>query len=398
MNIVTTEEVLKSLVDQYIEAESKEDFNLADDILENQVKSLAGERFAKETGFSKSAEINNIFSMAIGSSVTDKEKYIDFRIQQLKNSCLNIKKFQYIAEKFVISIKGKPETIKYAKADAHHGGKVPFSCELHDGRRVFVKPRSATLDISIIRLFEDINKVQPDLMLPTYKIENVLNKEIDSVWSVWDAIEGYEPGEGIEIIETGFLENKSLKITGLLDNEMEELKRKLYILDAVARKIHLSDLHGENLIFTNLVKDKPSSNFGSTVLIKENKNKPIGIVPIDLESIQKEAPTGLLNPKSENLIDLNEATLKEIEQFNKTAIEVPFRFVPLPTSGFLDYLDNPDNIPKVIELIEVAMKEKNLFLDEKANLNSFIETCFKNNEVPFFTCKNNIVYPGGQNG
>ncbi len=124
------------------------------------------------------------------------------------------------------------------------------------------------------------------------------------MWSVWDAIEGYEPGEGIEIIETGFLENKNLTISSSFDGEISELRKKLYTLDAVASKIHLSDLHGGNVIFTNLVRDESLSKFGSAVLIKKNKDKLIEIVPIDLESIQKGAPTGLLDPKSENSIVL----------------------------------------------------------------------------------------------
>ncbi|MCB0509586.1 MAG: DUF4135 domain-containing protein [Bacteroidetes bacterium] len=377
---------LQLLLQNYLEAEKLGNYDAADEIIDNKVPEL-GKMFFQKIGIKQPTEEQQasfglIFSSCTSSSIpeNEKNKYISFRVEQLKNSILLQKNFEEKSKQFVLENQGDPDTIELSSADTHHGGKVPFSCTIK-GRKVFIKPRSAALDISIINLFSEINTLEPNFHLPVYSIEDIND------FSKWDLIDGHLPGEEYTIIED-FVDK--LKPNDRLSREdIANIKDQLLKLNAVASRIGLSDLHGENVIFKNLSLDEVGR------FIKKNIDDPVIVVPIDLESLQPGSATGLLREKeADQPVDLSEAALEKINSFNENVKKIPFRFVPIPTVKFLENLDNVQNIPKVIELVQKSASKKNMQIN--FDLKDYITKCFLNKEVPFFSCIDGILYPGAK--
>ena len=328
------------------------------------------------------------------------EAFVKFRINQEKISLQNRTVFKEDAKKFVdlqfpLGLRQGSE-IAFTNADAHHGGKVPFSCEIvtrrasgflcckrpEQTKKVFIKPRNSDIDIAILKLFRNLNQIQHKSIavdLPVYEVENALN------FSVWEFIDGHEPGLGFTFISP-FLNQIEASET-----VKQNLRLKLSRLEQVAKAIGLSDLHGENVIFTNLKKDTHSGKF---VIISPARE--IDIVPIDLESIQKDSATGLIEKNAD--VDIKSFNLEEqtlIDNFKNSLVKIPFRLVPLKTTEFIQYIGDPEQIEDVKEL--VIQKLTSLELNFTQNdVEIFIEKCFEGKEVPFFTQIGKQLYTGAK--
>ena len=262
--------------------------------------------------------------------------------------------------------------IEKQEGETHNRGKVPAKVTFMLGEkevfRIFLKPRDATLDYEVIKLFCSINKLDKDRpKLPEYKIINIeFNKEL---YSLWEFIDGKN-------LEGCFIPMKSSVVENC--KKRKELAGKVLWMDSVLRGVSISDLHGENVIFRE-VKGEPE------------------IVPIDLESVQEGSPTGLYGEKQPELLSLKTGEIKLIGDFNREVIpNCRFRFVPLPTHRFLNALSNYDLVmPLALEIIK--MKKYN-FKVKLSKLEDLILEDIINRDVPFLTEYKGVLYYGFPEG
>jgi len=255
-----------------------------------------------------------------------------------------------------------------------HGFKFkPTKFRLRDSSEYVIKPRTSLLDIAVLKLFNDINKVNANtpLNLPYYNIVNC------GKYSIWDYIEGDENIDATDpsISITTIIPGKTLWTPKTKINHKR--KNNLEYLNTVASLIGLTDLHGENIILKNDI-----------------------YYPIDLEAIDTNI-TGLygFNEKGPvNIELLNKESLDLIEKFNYTKHVYPNRYLPISTNDFQKYL-NDDNmsLKTILETFYTQtklLKKKKLLKKNinKQKLTNYLLECKQNKIIPYFILKNSKIF------
>lgn len=266
-----------------------------------------------------------------------------------------------------------PEEETKAPQETHNGGKSVVFVELRLvgeflGKFVY-KPRSSAIDKKVIDLFREINQSEnssEEESLPVYKI---IDLGLHS--SACEYIKGAHIPGSLSVKE--FISQKHFKEASPQQRRL--LRKKLDRIDAILSKIHVSDLHGENVIIRGLDGDNPE------------------IVPVDLENIQPGFPTRLRgNPKKVTLTENEERLIRE---FNQDVNETPHRFILLGTMELICWVnystDSADIANRTIEILERSGFEltiRSQELEDKFLLDLL------NNDVPYFTRYRNKIYYG----
>lgn len=310
----------------------------------------------------------------------DREKTLLLFKEQLLNSTVNHLTFVSQALEFatqnkkkIVSefYKGDTTRIDFNKLsiqvdpvsqETHGEGKVPckvtFTQEGNKLFQVFLKPRKALLDCSVMELFKEINKLPPsqkssDILLPEYKILPFPNDD----YSIWEFIEGKQ-----------FDYHPSRSIGELQNPQKEILSSKLIRLEQICQKIHLSDLHGHNIIFTNLTGNDP------------------GIVPIDLESLQISS-TGLYgDQRVPSMKPLTPQEQKAIAKFEESVEKTEFRVVALATGLLEGVLTNPLSFKNITEaLMSTCQKQGYTIKKKPVELEELMLRDFLRHDIPYLT-------------
>ena len=222
--------------------------------------------------------------------------------------------------------------------------------------------------MNVIDLFKNINALPDEaksssVSLPTYQILNFDND--DDQFSIWQAVKGeqYQGFAADTIIQ-------AMSRSTQRDGYHEKLQR----LETVCRALNLSDLHPENLIFTD---DE--------------------VIPIDLESIQLHHATGLYErPGSVPPLSAREREL--IETTQKSLRDIPYRFVPISTSSFIGGLTRCDSFIDLAKVVcEEVHRQGYALMVAKEELEWYILCDFIHNDVPYFTEYRSMIYFGFPN-
>ena len=137
---------------------------------------------------------------------------------------------------------------------------------------------------------------------------------------------------------------------------------------------------------------------GSGEYGKEDEASCVDIVPIDLESLQDDAATGLFGHSVTTPPPLNEKEQRLIDTFKSDLPDTPYRYVPLDTAVFQKALPEPlpEKIEEITNEILTEIETKGLERSfEKTTLKKYLEKCFLNREIPFFTRLNDQIKIGG---
>lgn len=252
--------------------------------------------------------------------------------------------------------------------ERHNRGKVPTKVTFFLGSKkilqVFLKPRNSKLDLKVIDLFNSINRIYPKKpRLPVYKICN-FNYE-RKAYSIWEFING-------KCLEGDFVPSESSTI---MDHEKKAaLLNKMMWMESILRRINISDLHGENVIFREVNGDPE-------------------VVPIDLESIQEGFPTGLFGQKMPALQPLSKEGMKLISDFKDSVIpNCQFRVVPLATQKFMNAKSNYKTVPSLAK--EIIGLKKYFFNINPSELEDLILGDIINSDIPFLTEFEGKLYYG----
>ena len=159
-------------------------------------------------------------------------------------------------------------------------------------------------------------------------------------------------------------------------SQRENFNNKLLRLESICRFLEISDLTLDNIIFKNI---------GQT---------SVQIIPIDLESVQTDKPTGLYitDPEMPPLTE-DEITMLKISK--QSIKDIPFRFVPLPTSHFIGGLARCDSFVELGNVLWKAIKEKGCTPSvTQIELEFLILDDFIHNDVPYLTEYRSKIYYG----
>jgi hypothetical protein len=285
--------------------------------------------------------------------------YLNSKYDQLKVDIMT-NCHQKIIENFGTEnfTKDNIEIIKQFDSD-NHGTEYPVLLLEIRRRKIVFKPRPALIDIAVLNLFIEINRVNPYpyscFNLPEYKIVNCGNV------SFWEYIEGgsvYDSGI-ISLLQT-------------VDN-LNKL-RNLAMLNTVATRIGLTDLHTQNII------------------IRDDM-----YIPIDLEVIKQGSNTGLYMNESNVvirgvMINLSSKIDNLISEFNDNVYNIPRRIVPISTIVLKDFIEN--NSVTIDELVytfkqNIPNWDKQGISDSK--LREYLMNCKQSGIIPYFIIQNGKI-------
>ncbi|MCB1075270.1 MAG: hypothetical protein KDK59_07005 [Simkania sp.] len=336
--------------------------------------------------------------------------------------------------KFSISLNNiKDETVALSERDyfiedeggeTHNFGKSPAFIYFHDNENVLLKivykPRKAQCERVVIETCKKINRLGESskshpVNLPEYKIINFPETSLEV--SLWEYVDGsdikgknnpntkkpcYSAGDyvrgnltyitsSIEILNKDLMDldneesskengDKREELTNKIEEKKEELKRfeeasaTLNRLDAILRKMEISDLNHEN-VKTKIVDGK------------------IIFIPIDMENRQKNQATQLEgDPAKVNLTEEENKILREsIEVLDQQS----FRYLPASSQDIADVSIFYGLIESLIGLIETALSEDEISMTMEYNnfkINTLIYLL--NNDVLYFTEYQNCIYYG----
>ncbi|KPK32484.1 MAG: hypothetical protein AMS24_04190 [Chlamydiae bacterium SM23_39] len=265
-------------------------------------------------------------------------------------------------------------SLKFLGGDSHKNGKSPLLVTLSenyentDPLKVVYKPRLAKTDYLIIEMFKQLNQLKKKrsvcIDLPTYNI--LCFDDLDV--SIWEYIEGEIP----KSFDSQYIYNYIDSYINSLENK-NAAKNQLKRLESVCKKIGVTDLHYENVLFV-----KKSNEF----------------VPIDLEVIMQGEETWLYpkNIKNLNLPELNEKENTIINQCKEKLQKQNCRFLLLSTGNFIsayNYIFLQDKILK--DTIKKLNKIKGQTLQEN-KVKKFFKEDMKKRDVPFFISSEGIIY------
>ncbi|MBS0647644.1 MAG: DUF4135 domain-containing protein [Verrucomicrobia bacterium] len=265
-----------------------------------------------------------------------------------------------------------------SSAETHNRGEVATRIEFFQKNQllftVYYKPRDARIDAAVIDLFRAINRLPPDskllkVKLPEYQIVSFVNN--DENFSIWEYIDGKShEGRANAVIN-------HLKADQKINSRQEKiLLDKLRRLESVCQPIALSDLHTANVLFRNLSSEDPE------------------IVPIDLESIQEDAGTGLYEGKAPEM-HLSPQESELVKKFRNNIYSTPFRLVSLATGEFEGSLLEPTSYEKFAELFMQKLESQDYqFLSSKKEIFQLILDDYLNNDIPYLVSYQEGVFYG----
>jgi len=289
--------------------------------------------------------------------------YLNYEYDQLKidivTTCHQKIKEIFGTENFT---KNDIEIIKQFNS-GNHGVEYPVLLLEIRGQKIVFKPRPALIDQSVIKLFSDINNVNPyDFFnLPEYKIVNC------GKMSFWEYIEGgsvYNSGI-ISLLQTVDNLNKS---------------RNLSMLNTVATRIGLTDLHSQNIIINGDM-----------------------YIPIDLEVIKKGNDSGLYMNDSNVVIrgvilNLIPEIDDLINEFNDNVHNIPRRILPISTTILKDFIEN--NTVAIDELVDIFKHNipnwDKQGVDE-SKLKEYFINCKQSKIIPYFIIQNGKILMKSRN-
>ncbi len=285
--------------------------------------------------------------------------YLNSKYDQLKVDIMS-NCHQQIVKNFGIEnfTKNNIEIIKQFDSD-NHGTEYPVLLIKIRGEKIVFKPRPALIDIAVLNLFTEINNVNPYpyscFILPEYKIVNCGNV------SFWEYIEGgsvYNSGI-ISLLQT-------------VDN-LNKL-RNLAMLNTVATRIGLTDLHTQNII------------------IRDDM-----YIPIDLEVIKQGSNSGLYMNDSNIvirgvMINLSSEIDILISEFNDNVNNIPRRIVPINTTVLKDFIENNTiTIDRLIYLFKQNIPNWDKQDVDESKLREYFIKCKQLGVIPYFIIQNEKI-------
>lgn len=210
-----------------------------------------------------------------------------------------------------------------------------------NNQELIFKPRPSLLEISIMELFESINKVSKN-KLPYYKIIKC-NK-----YSIWEFVKGFTIDGSSNLVNLEDYLKENSKNKKLIENSL--------FLETICKYIGLTDLHYENIKLDNKLEF---------------------VYPIDMEAIEinnsfngKTVPyhiyTGLYNEKK--LLSLPFTIKKLILEFNNKLKKLPLRYLPISTVDLTNFQNN--NITCLEIYNKIINYEPNIEPDVLVNQNN----------------------------
>lgn len=271
--------------------------------------------------------------------------------------------------------------LEEGKGDLHNGGKsaakVIFKREGETVCSMYLKPRGAEIDRAVLEHFRKINELPADCKvlknaLPQYTIL---------------ALEGYSLWENIpgESTENGSSVERYLNDTGRKAKRQHLVTHeRLQELAAVLGSIHISDLSVSNVILQNDTTD------GS-----------IKIIPIDLENINEDQQTLLVNGRDPDIGRyLRGEGLELTRQFNKETVRpIPVRIVVRRTDTLMMLLGRYTNMKHACDGITqgIISQGYDLCVDRSAIERSWLIDSL-NGDIPYFTRVGDDLHYGDSNG
>lgn len=297
----------------------------------------------------------------------DIKKYKQHIIKEFYKKEMDTKQLEEISFEPVVS-----------PSETHNRGEVATKIEFFQKNQllfaVYYKPRDAKIDIAVIDFFRAVNRIPDDpkstkVKLPEYHIVSFANNSEN--FSVWEYIDGksYEGKANVVI--------SNLKAEQKINSHQEKiLQDKLRRLESLCQPIALSDLHSENVLFKNISSENPE------------------IIPIDLESIQEDAGTGLYQGQAP-AIPLTQQEAELVAKFRSTLYSTPFRLVPLATGVLEGSLLEPTSFEKLVEdFIQNLENQGYKVLVSKKELYHLLLDDFLNNDIPYLVSFENSIFYG----
>lgn len=349
-------------------------------------------------------------------------------LENRKNFLIEKKAFLESQKDFLFQEFGEGQTthadlkidLKLLGEDVHHGGASPLLVSFNqDGMvclKLVYKPRIAETDQAIIDLFKELNQLpESENSLPVYKI---LNQGAEgSFWhnSLWDYIEGVEPGtssnanELIQSLKRGTnqeiqrLRQPPIDQTAL-ESELKKMKalevfeKNLARLQAICQYAGITDLHGENVRLTGIKTDITQKRI--TELEESGsftEGKQFQIVPIDLEVVKVGNETGLFgksgSPQSEVLSSREKEIIDRFLEAQEGRIS---RFVPIPTAKFVECMWNRESMNDLIDFLwkQLQSLENCDIIIDKTTLFELISNDISRGDIPYFTKQRENIYYG----
>lgn len=318
--------------------------------------------------------------------------------EQLANKCVNRRQFLVRITKDIE--KSKADIVKgfydknvdaktleeisfnpiLSSSETHNRGEVATKIEFFQKNKllfvVYYKPRDAKIDAAVIDFFKAINKLPDDskslkVKLPEYQIVSFATDSAS--FSIWEYIDGksYEGRADVVI--------SHLKANHQINSDQEKiLLGKLRRLESVCQPIALSDLHTANVLFRNIATENPE------------------IVPIDLESIQEDAGTGLYQDVAPT-ISLTSQESDQVAKFRSTLYSTQFRLVPMATGELEGVLLEPTLFAKLAEDFILNLQQQGYkFLSSKEGLYHLLLDDFLNNDIPYLVSYENSIFYGSR--
>jgi hypothetical protein len=166
-------------------------------------------------------------------------------------------------------------------------------------------------------------------------------------------------------------ETASRTVEDIEDEELQErAEANLARLQNICKRAGMADLHGQN------------------TLIKGDQ-----IIPVDMEVVRLDVPTGLYMHDEPELLNLSAAEEEIIQEFIDGQENRLSQLVPLATHIFLEASIRPRIEQEFVDQLIDNLPEGELLV-EREELEGYLRADFNRGDVPFFTIKEGIVYYG----
>lgn len=241
--------------------------------------------------------------------------------------------------------------------------------------KLVYKARPGAVDVLVTQLFERINDLTgKERPLPEYKQAVFRDGTLLS-----EFIEGQRLDSVVEVYKGAAHPESLARLPGV--DDPDKLKKRLELLQLVAKKIGLTDLHEENLIWNAVTQQ---------------------VVPIDLEAFDERRATGLYgmygeeptltwNAFSEQVRAMSQEIEALIAKFNEDKAAVARRLVPVPTAALHRALEG--GVAVAVDRIADALEKEHGFTVIREALGEYVTAC-KNRKpvtIPLFTIQGRNV-------
>ncbi|MGD0665450.1 MAG: hypothetical protein ABSA17_07000 [Rhabdochlamydiaceae bacterium] len=287
------------------------------------------------------------------------------------------------------------EEIEFPPNESHNEGRVTCFCYLENENtrtKLVFKPRNARVDDLVISTFRRINGLpikdksidndSKNFNLPFYQIYHCEQENS----SIWECISG-------QTLRKSYVKAPT-SLGNYISDMSDEVLIKVVRMDEVLSLLHISDLHGENIIFrkdiNNLKEFIPIDL--EVVLFPKNPEQAtkteLGVQNIRQKLIQEN--------KYKGLTDAEKAIIREMRRGFFDHIS---RFVPLGTYHLVKQLFELSNYKLIADLFEKTITNEGYIPDKDINklLQENILLDYLNNDVPYLSSKEGNLYYGNPN-